>query len=143
MSHGHDADYDAEYDAVVCGAGVAGLAAACALGRLGHRVLVLEKRPEPQQVAKGEVLQPGSLGILREWGVADRLEAAGALRLEHLVARAADGTPRMRLDYGHLPTPQPWLLAHDYPTILRALGDSLPRASRCGAGRWSRPGPDR
>ncbi|ALE84950.1 FAD-dependent oxidoreductase [Pseudonocardia sp. HH130629-09] len=130
MSHGHDADcdtdYDTEYDAVVCGAGVAGLSAACALGRLGHRVLVLEKRPEPQQVAKGEVLQPGSLGILREWGVADRLEAAGALRLEHLVARAADGTPRMRLDYGHLPTPQPWLLAHDYPTILRALGDSLP-----------------
>ncbi|ANY05634.1 FAD-dependent oxidoreductase [Pseudonocardia sp. HH130630-07] len=115
-----------DHDVVVCGAGVAGLSAACALGRLGHRVLVLEKRPVPQPVAKGEVLQPGSLAVLREWGVADRLEAAGALRLEHLVARAADGTPRMLLDYGRLPTPQPWLLAHDYPTILATLAETLP-----------------
>ncbi|GAA4874932.1 NAD(P)/FAD-dependent oxidoreductase [Saccharopolyspora cebuensis] len=116
----------ARHDVVVCGAGVAGLAAACALGRLGHRVLVLEKRPAPQPVAKGEVLQPGSLAVLREWGVADRLERAGALRLSKLVARAADGRPRMVLDYGRLPTEQPWLLAHDYPAILAALADALP-----------------
>jgi 2-polyprenyl-6-methoxyphenol hydroxylase-like FAD-dependent oxidoreductase len=114
------------YDVVVCGAGVAGLAAACALGRLGHRVLVLEKRPAPQPVAKGEVLQPGSLAILREWGVTQRLERAGALRLSSLVARSADGRPRMVLDYSRLPAEQPWLLAHDYPAILAALTDALP-----------------
>lgn len=47
------------YDVVVCGAGVAGLAAACALGRLGHRVLLAEKQDAVKPVAKGEVLQPG------------------------------------------------------------------------------------
>ncbi|MFE5565705.1 FAD-dependent oxidoreductase [Amycolatopsis japonica] len=114
------------YDVVVCGAGVAGLAAACALGALGHRVLVLEKRLMPAPVAKGEVLQPGSLAILRGWGVTDLLERAGAVRLSKLVARAADGRPRMVLDYGRLPTDQPWLLAHDYPSILEALTGALP-----------------
>ncbi|WHT16168.1 NAD(P)/FAD-dependent oxidoreductase [Crossiella sp. CA-258035] len=111
---------------VVVGAGVAGLAAACALGRLGHRVLVLEKRQTPARVAKGEVLQPGSLAILRQWGVTELLDQAGALRLSKLIARAADGEPRMVLDYHRLPAEQPWLLAHDYPVILQALIDALP-----------------
>ncbi|MBP2479507.1 2-polyprenyl-6-methoxyphenol hydroxylase-like FAD-dependent oxidoreductase [Crossiella equi] len=111
---------------VVVGAGVAGLAAACALGRLGHRVVVLEKRQTPARVAKGEVLQPGSLAVLRRWGVTGLLDRAGALRLSRLVARAADGQPRMVLDYDRLPTDQPWLLAHDYPVILQALTDALP-----------------
>ncbi|MDT8913049.1 NAD(P)/FAD-dependent oxidoreductase [Amycolatopsis sp. PS_44_ISF1] len=113
-------------DVVVCGAGVAGLAAACALGRLGQRVLVLDKQPVPAPVAKGEVLQPGSLAILHDWGVTGRLEAAGAVRLSRLVARAADGSPRMVLDYARLPAAQPWLLAHDYQSILAALTDALP-----------------
>ncbi|KOV82564.1 NAD(P)/FAD-dependent oxidoreductase [Nocardia sp. NRRL S-836] len=113
-------------DVVVCGAGVAGLAAACALGRLGRRVLVLEKQPTPAPVAKGEVLQPGSLAILEEWGVTDRLDHAGATRLSRLVARSSDGRPRMVLDYGRLPAAHPWLLAHDYQAILDALTDALP-----------------
>ncbi|RJQ82458.1 FAD-dependent oxidoreductase [Amycolatopsis panacis] len=113
-------------EVVVCGAGVAGLAAACALGRLGQRVLVLEKQSVPAPVAKGEVLQPGSLAILDEWGVTERLEAAGAMRLSRLVARASDGSPRMVLDYSRLPAAQSWLLAHDYQAILDALTDALP-----------------
>ncbi|MEU7476413.1 NAD(P)/FAD-dependent oxidoreductase [Lentzea sp. NPDC042327] len=115
-------------DVVVCGAGVAGLATACALGRLGRRVLVLEKRPTPAPVAKGEVLQPGSLAVLAAWGVTDRLDRAGATRLSRLVARSSDGTPRMVLDYGRLPAAHPWLLAHDYQAILDALTDALPAA---------------
>ncbi|WP_328451898.1 MULTISPECIES: FAD-dependent oxidoreductase [unclassified Amycolatopsis] len=110
------------YDAVVCGAGVAGLAAACALGRLGHRVLLAEKQDAVKPVAKGEVLQPGSLAILDEWGATPE----GALRLGTLVARDAAGAPQMALEYGRLPVERPWLLAHDYPAILEALTKSLP-----------------
>lgn len=114
------------YDVVVCGAGVAGLAAACALGRLGRSVLLLDKQEQVRPVAKGEVLQPGSLAILHDWGVAGRLEAAGALRLGKLVARDTQGRPRMVLDYTRLPSRHNWLLAHDYPAILEALTKSLP-----------------
>ncbi|SES14538.1 2-polyprenyl-6-methoxyphenol hydroxylase [Lentzea xinjiangensis] len=113
-------------EVVVCGAGVAGLAVACALGRLGRRVLVLEKRVTPAPVAKGEVLQPGSLAILHDWGVTALLQRAGATRLARLVARSADGVPRMVLDYGRLPAAHPWLLAHDYQAILDALTGALP-----------------
>ncbi|WP_190812461.1 FAD-dependent oxidoreductase [Saccharopolyspora pogona] len=114
------------YDVVVCGAGVAGLAAACALGRLGRRVLLVDKQERVRPVAKGEVLQPGALAILHEWGVALRLEAAGALRLGKLVARDAEGRAQMALDYARLPVQRNWLLAHDYPAILEALAKSLP-----------------
>ncbi|GGJ01966.1 hypothetical protein GCM10011581_43920 [Saccharopolyspora subtropica] len=114
------------YDIVVCGAGVAGLAAACALGRLGRRVLLLDKQERVRPVAKGEVLQPGSLAILHEWGVLPRLAEAGALRLEKLVARDAEGRAQMVLDYARLPARHNWLLAHDYAVILEALEKSLP-----------------
>lgn len=113
-------------EVVVCGAGVGGLATACALGRLGLRVLLVDKQPEIRPVAKGEVFQPGSLRVLRTWGVSDHLEKAGALRLDRLVARDRDGTARMALDFGLLPDGDNWLLAHDYPTILRAFTDALP-----------------
>ncbi|MEW2343385.1 FAD-dependent oxidoreductase [Streptomyces griseoaurantiacus] len=113
-------------DVVVCGAGVGGLAAACALGRLGLRVLLLEKQPRPRPVAKGEVFQPGALRVLREWGVSGLMERAGALRLDRLVARDRDGTARMALDYRRLPVDGNWLLAHDYPAILRAFTEALP-----------------
>ncbi|SDF32597.1 2-polyprenyl-6-methoxyphenol hydroxylase [Lentzea fradiae] len=113
-------------DVVVCGAGVAGLAAAVALGRLGRKVLVLEKTPVPAPVAKGEVLQPGSIAILHRWGVIDRLEQAGGVRLSRLVVRSSDGRPRMLLDYDKLPAERPWLLAHDYQVILDKLAESLP-----------------
>ncbi|MER7057479.1 NAD(P)/FAD-dependent oxidoreductase [Streptomyces sp. NPDC000351] len=113
-------------DVVVCGAGVSGLAAACALGRLGLRVLLLEKQPRPRPVAKGEVFQPGSLRVLGDWGVSGLLERTGALRLDRLVARDHDGTARMALDYRRLPVDGNWLLAHDYPAILRAFTEALP-----------------
>ncbi|MDI5979012.1 FAD-dependent oxidoreductase [Amycolatopsis magusensis] len=113
-------------DVVICGAGVGGLAAACALGQAGLRVTLVEKQDAPKPVAKGEVFQPGSLRVLQSWGVAQRLDSAGALRLARLVARDAAGTPQMALDYETLPGDNRWLLAHDYPAILTALTDSLP-----------------
>ncbi|MFR9731545.1 FAD-dependent oxidoreductase [Saccharopolyspora sp. MS10] len=112
-------------DVVVCGAGVAGLAAACALSIRGLRVLLLEKQAEPTRIAKGEVLQPGALGVLREWHVAQRLELRGALRLDRLVARDPAGTPLMALEYDRLRDQERCLLAHDYPVILEALEDRL------------------
>jgi 2-polyprenyl-6-methoxyphenol hydroxylase-like FAD-dependent oxidoreductase len=113
-------------DVVVCGAGVAGLAAAHALGTLGLRVLLVDKQTALTTAAKGEVLQPGALEILRDWGVAARLAERGALRLCRLVARDRLGRVRMALDYDRLPGPTNWLLAQDHQLILRTLADGLP-----------------
>ncbi|MFF5016556.1 FAD-dependent oxidoreductase [Streptomyces sp. NPDC001165] len=112
-------------DIVICGAGVAGLAAACALGRLGLDVLLLEKQRRQPPVAKGEVLQPGSLNLLHGWGVLPALEARRAVRLDRLVARRADGSELLTMDFGQLETERPWMLSHDYATILECLGESL------------------
>ncbi|MDI2030378.1 NAD(P)/FAD-dependent oxidoreductase [Saccharopolyspora sp. TS4A08] len=111
-------------DAVVCGAGVGGLAAAHALGALGLRVVVVEKRATVPRIPKGEVLQPGALKILRAWGVSEVLEERGAVRLSRLVAVEARG--RMALDYSQLPDGSNWLLSADHESILEALADTLP-----------------
>ncbi|MET7717352.1 NAD(P)/FAD-dependent oxidoreductase [Streptomyces sp. NPDC005407] len=117
-------------DIVICGAGVAGLAAACALGRLGLDVLLLEKQRRQPPVAKGEVLQPGSLNILHGWGVLPALEARRAVRLNRLVARRADGSELLIMDFGQLDTERSWMLSHDYATILECLGESLSETVR-------------
>jgi hypothetical protein len=113
-------------DVVVCGAGVAGLAAAHALGALGLHVLLVDKQTTLTTAAKGEVLQPGALKILRGWNVTPRLEQRGALRLCRLVARDRVGRARMSLDYDQLPGATNWLLAQDHTLILRTLADGLP-----------------
>jgi 2-polyprenyl-6-methoxyphenol hydroxylase-like FAD-dependent oxidoreductase len=114
-----------DYDVVVCGAGVGGLAAARALGAIGLRVLVVDKQRGPRSVAKGEVLQPGALRVLRRWGTDRLLTRGGALRLGELVVRDPGGDPVMTLDYGQLPAADNSLLAHDHVAILEALTAGL------------------
>ncbi|RLL65964.1 NAD(P)/FAD-dependent oxidoreductase [Streptomyces sp. Z26] len=116
---------DDEYDVLVCGAGVAGLAAAHGLGGLGLRVLVLDKQRAPRDVAKGEVLQPGALRVLRRWGTEEVLRRRGGVALDRLVVRAATGGALMALDYGRLPEGDRGLLAHDHRDILAALTEGL------------------
>ncbi|MGW5648610.1 FAD-dependent oxidoreductase [Saccharopolyspora sp. NPDC003752] len=113
-------------DVVVCGAGVGGLAAGHALGSLGLRVVVVEKQPRVPRIPKGEVLQPGALKILDAWGVTERLERQGSVRLSALVACEGRGDARMSLDYTQLPEATNWLLSADHESILGALAESLP-----------------
>ncbi|WP_307868738.1 FAD-dependent oxidoreductase [Umezawaea beigongshangensis] len=115
-----------DVDVLVSGAGVAGLAAAHALGGLGLRVLVLDKQREIRPVPKGELLQPGATDVLADWGVADELAADGALRLSGLTVRDPHGAALLALDYRTLDTGRPWLLVHDYHVILAALARTLP-----------------
>jgi len=65
------AGLDAEFDALVVGAGPAGAAAAIVLARAGWRVAIAERKPFPRRKVCGEFISATSWPLLRELGVAD------------------------------------------------------------------------
>ncbi|MGQ0804393.1 MAG: FAD-dependent oxidoreductase [Actinomycetota bacterium] len=83
-------------DVVVVGGGVAGGAAACALGSRGLEVVVIERKRAESTVNRGEVLHAGAQALLQQWGVMSDFESAIAARLEryrlhhHLLGKIAD-----------------------------------------------------
>jgi 2-polyprenyl-6-methoxyphenol hydroxylase-like FAD-dependent oxidoreductase len=109
------------YDAVVCGAGVAGLTVARALGRQGRRVLLVDKQRAFPLVHKGELLQPRSLQIFDALGVLPELRRLEARRAHRLSCRTAAGAEIGALDYEVLPAPYNHCLVHYYNQIRAAF----------------------
>lgn len=70
---------------LLVGAGVAGLAAAIALERVGVEAVVLEREPRVPEVGAGLALGPNAITALRRIGIAEAVEAAGEVlwRLQH------------------------------------------------------------
>lgn len=66
-------------DAVVIGAGPAGISAALQLSRRGHDVLLLDKVAFPRDKVCGEGLMPHGLAALEALGLADAVRRAGAV----------------------------------------------------------------
>ena len=123
----------ADYDVIVCGAGVGGLTLAAALEQRGRRVLVVEKQRQAPPVHKGELLQPGSLHILRSLDVLDRLVADGALTADRLSCRTADGDEIGALDYRTLPGPFGHCVVHNYTAIKNAVATGSTAEVRYGS----------
>jgi squalene-associated FAD-dependent desaturase len=131
----------ARYDAVVVGAGFAGVAAATALAERGARVLVLETRQRPggrayswTDPATGEVRDNGqhvlgafydeTLRLLRRLGTTDALEADPSLHLRFWER----GRGGFELHCPRLPAPFHWLAAAGSCARLSAVA----RASALG-----------
>lgn len=87
-----------DVDVVVVGGGIGGLAGALALGRLGWRVRVLERSAEFTEVGAGLQLAPNATRILGDWGVLDRVTAAGFTPRRAALADAMDGEELTHLD---------------------------------------------
>ncbi|QQD77197.1 FAD-dependent monooxygenase [Curtobacterium sp. YC1] len=68
-------------DVLVIGAGPTGLTLACDLARRGVRVRVIERFAAPSVASRGKGLQPRSLEVLDDLGVADTVLTRGAIRL--------------------------------------------------------------
>jgi 6-methylpretetramide 4-monooxygenase / 4-hydroxy-6-methylpretetramide 12a-monooxygenase len=76
-----------ESDVLVIGGGPSGLFAAAELARHGVRARVVEREPSPHHQARATALQPATLEILQQAGLADRVLASSM----HLVyARVFD-----------------------------------------------------
>jgi salicylate hydroxylase len=67
----------------IAGAGPGGLAAALALHRQGHKVVVYEQFDKPKPIGSGLILQPTGLGVLDWLGLGDRIRRLGA-RIDQL-----------------------------------------------------------
>lgn len=65
-------------DIAIAGCGPAGLAAALALGRLGHKVRLFDQFDEPRPVGSGLMMQPAGLAALDWLGLGDNLRRLGA-----------------------------------------------------------------
>lgn len=79
------------YDAVVLGAGPAGLTAALELAGAGWKVLILDKETLPREKVCGGFLGPENKERLKRYGVLDRLLGTGARKVEHYGISASNG----------------------------------------------------
>lgn len=101
----------------VVGAGMGGLAAAVALTRKGHEVLVHEQAPALAEVGAGMHLTPNGTRILERWGLGEGLGAHGVRPVAMEVREWAGGATLMRQPMG-----EQWLAEFGAPyyTIHRA-----------------------
>jgi 2-polyprenyl-6-methoxyphenol hydroxylase-like FAD-dependent oxidoreductase len=83
-------------DIAIAGCGPAGLSAALALDRLGHRVHLFDQFEAPKPLGSGLILQPTGLEVLDWLGLGNRMRKLGA-RIDRLFGRAC-GSGRVVLD---------------------------------------------
>ncbi len=62
------------YDAVIVGGGPSGSTCAVFLGKMGHRVLLLDKAKFPRDKTCGDAISGKSMGVLREMGLLGNME---------------------------------------------------------------------
>ena len=108
-----------EIDALVVGAGPAGLTAAAALRRYGVEVLVLDRKARLSAHPRATVVSTRSMELLRSWGLEDEVRAGGMPDVEWLalVTRTLASTDR-----GDVVT----LTCADSDAALRALLPAFP-----------------
>jgi 2-polyprenyl-6-methoxyphenol hydroxylase-like FAD-dependent oxidoreductase len=73
---------EADYDAVIVGASLAGCTTAILLGRAGARVALVEKRPDPKAYKRPctHYIQSSAVPALERLELLDAIEAAGGMR---------------------------------------------------------------
>lgn len=92
------------YDALVIGAGPAGMAASMELALAGWDVLLVDKSVFPRGKVCGGFIGPENKEILAEYGLLEPLKRRGAQRITHILLSAANGVSvRVPLYYNGRP----------------------------------------
>jgi salicylate hydroxylase len=97
---------------IVTGAGVAGLAVARALARLGAEVTVLEAAPEVRDVGAGLQISPNGAAVLKALDLWEAVAAAGVRAEAVSLRRGGTGREVLRLDLGRLRPGRDWVFVH-------------------------------
>ncbi len=79
-----------DVDVAIVGGGVAGGAAACALGSAGLRTVLFERRDLARDPNRGDALEPESLKLLHHFGAREPLERRGAVWVRRGSLQAVD-----------------------------------------------------
>jgi flavin-dependent dehydrogenase len=107
-------DSELETDVVVVGARCAGAATAMLLGRLGHRVTVVERGRIPSDTLSTHGIARGGVVQLAKWGLLNQVLASGAPAVRQIVFRAGDAeeirTVKPRDGVDHLIAPRRYIL---------------------------------
>lgn len=75
---------ESEFDVIVVGAGPAGSTTAAFLGKMGHKVLLVDKARFPRDKTCGDAIS-GSLNTLEELGLAPRIEKSPHAKIRRIV----------------------------------------------------------
>jgi len=86
----------------ICGCGPAGLAAALVLGRLGHRIVLIERFDEPRPLGSGLLLQPGGLRVLEALGLGPGVGKLGVPIRRLLGITVPSGRTALDVRYGSI-----------------------------------------
>jgi 2-polyprenyl-6-methoxyphenol hydroxylase-like FAD-dependent oxidoreductase len=108
--------------AIVVGGGIAGLAAAVALHRIGWRAVVLERADEPGEIGAGMSQAPNAMRCLDTLGLGEQARAIGVPTYSAGNLRLPDGRHLQRARPGD-PTP---LLAFHRADLHRLLLEAVP-----------------
>ena len=79
-----------DYDVIIVGARVAGSSLAILLGRQGRRVLLVDRDRFPSDTLSTHLVQPAAVGMLRQLGALDDVEATGLRRITRQRTYMAD-----------------------------------------------------
>src|SRR4051794_44671 len=117
-------DQHVRFDAVVVGAGFAGLALACKLAAERRAVCVLERRPDVQSGGSAIMLQPNGLAALDRLGVLESVLGLGS-RIDRSTLREVRGHELTSLDWSELAHCHPYLVAIRRADVLGVLAERV------------------
>lgn len=106
----------------VAGCGPCGLATALLLAERGHHVTMFERFNEPKPIGSGLMLQPTGLAVLRQLGLAKRLEEEGS-RIDRLIG-LAEGRTVLDVRYAALHGPVRFGVGIHRSTLFDALHEA-------------------
>lgn len=115
-----------EFDVIVAGGSIAGLAAAAALREFGKTVLVVEPGQKTDRRLAGEMIHPLGVAGLKELGLYDPEAFADSVPIQGfaILPDAGDAGSKIKLRYGQQPDGAPCALAIDFSTLRRNLDDA-------------------